>query len=88
MTPKELNTLVATASLNGINVRACACSEAVRHLSVSRGNGPQIKYLMLKGDKLLRLYGSVTPDHDPLPAEHWHPACNDLANELEALVNI
>lgn len=86
MNSKQLSTLMASAALAGITVRSCACSEAVRHLSVSRGDGPQIKYLMLKGDKLLRTAGSLSTDHDTLPAASWHPACNDLANDLEALV--
>ena len=86
MTPKQLSTIIASAALDGITVRACACSEAVRHLSVSRGDGPQIKYLMLKGNPLVRLYGSVTPDHDPLPAASWHRACDDLAQSLESIV--
>ena len=86
MTPKQLNTLIATAALRGVAVITCAGLGGVTRLTVSRGDGASISYLSLSGDKLLRLSGNESPRHDSLPAMRWTDVCEDLANEFEALV--
>jgi hypothetical protein len=86
MTPKQLNTLIATAALRGVAVSTCPGLGGVKRLTVSRGGGASINYLSLSGDKLLRLSGCESPRHDPLPAMRWASVCEDLANQFEALV--
>ena len=86
MTPKQLQTLIARAALAGITVSACAGLGGVTRLTVGRGHGPSIKYLALADDKLLRLSGAESPQHDPLAAMHWGAACEALSDDFEALV--
>jgi hypothetical protein len=84
--PKQLQTLIACAALAGVTVTESGALGAVTRLTVTRGYGPVITYLAMTGDRLLRLSGSESPNHDPLSAMHWHAACEALADELEALV--
>lgn len=86
MNPKQLQTLIARAALEGITVSESGGLGAVTRLTVTRGNGPSVTYLALTGDRLLRLSGSESPNHDPLSPMHWNAACTALADELEALV--
>jgi hypothetical protein len=86
MSPKQLQTLIARAALADITVTESGSLGAVIRLIATRGYGPSVTYLALTGDRLLRLSGSESPNHDPLSAMHWHAACTALADELEALV--
>ena len=86
MTPKQLQTLIARAALEGIAVNTCEGLGGVTRLTVGRGHGPQIKYLAMTGDKLLRLSGAESTKHDPPAAMHWAAACEALSDDFEALV--
>ena len=86
MSPKQLQTLIARAALEGIAVNTCEGLGGVTRLTVGRGHGPSIKYLALADDKLLRLSGAESPQHDTLAAMHWGAACEALARDLESLI--
>lgn len=86
MSPKQLQTLIARAALSGVTVTKSGGLGAITRLIVTRGYGPSVTYLAMTGDRLLRLSGSESPNHDPLSPMHWNAACTALADELEALV--
>lgn len=71
MNEKQLSTLAARAG---------------SRLTVTSGKGATISYLILPGERLLRMSGSATPTGAALAAMNWGAACEALAERLESIV--